>query len=216
MLIIFDLDGTIVESGQGIINSFKYSFEKMGLETPTMEELKTYIGPPLLDTFNTKFNFKPEDSQKALEFYREHYKAKGKFECNLYPGIIETIKDLSENHKIALGTSKVQESAKEILEYYDIAKYFSFIGGASRNGSRNNKTKVLEYVLENVGDYDLNKAYMIGDRFYDIEGAKNCGLKSIGVTWGYGERKELLEAGAGYIVDNSQELKKLINSLEQV
>lgn len=214
MLIIFDLDGTIIESGKGIIDSFKYSFEKMGMEIPSMKELESYIGPPLDDTFNNKFNFSEEESKKALGYYREFYSQKGKYECEVYDGIFELIKELSKDHTLAVGTSKIQDSAIDILEYFGLADCFTFIGGSAIDKSRNTKAKVIEHVLKHIKNYEIENTYMIGDRFYDIEGAKRHGLKTIGVEWGYGGKEELLEAGADYVVANTKELKTLINKFK--
>ena len=134
----------------------------------------------------------------------------GKSMNKIYAGVEETIKELSKEHVLAVGTSKLEESARDIIKYFDLEKYFAFVGGAAMDGSRNTKAKVLKYVLENIGEYDSEETYMIGDRFYDIKGAKELNLKSIGVKWGYGEEKELIDAGADYIVNNTDELKELV------
>lgn len=214
MLIIFDLDGTIIQSGEGIIKSFEYSLAKMGLEVPNVKELEKFIGPPLEDTFRNSLGFTEQEADRALFFYREHYAKSGKSMNKIYAGVEETIKELSKEHVLAVGTSKLEESARDIIEYFNLEKYFAFVGGAAMDGSRNTKAKVLKYVLENIGGYDSEDIYMIGDRFYDIKGAKELNLKSIGVKWGYGEEKELIDAGADYIVNNTDELKELVKTIK--
>lgn len=214
MLIIFDLDGTIIQSGEGIIKSFEYSLAKMGLEVPNVKELEKFIGPPLEDTFRNSLGFTEQEADRALFFYREHYAKSGKSMNKIYAGVEETIKELSKEHVLAVGTSKLEESARDIIKYFDLEKYFAFVGGAAMDGSRNTKAKVLKYVLENIGGYDSEETYMIGDRFYDIKGAKELNLKSIGVKWGYGEEKELIDAGADYIVNNTDELKELVKRIK--
>ncbi|EGY80832.1 phosphoglycolate phosphatase [Peptoniphilus indolicus ATCC 29427] len=149
-----------------------------------------------------------------MAFYREHYAKNGKSMNKIYAGVEETIKELSKEHVLAVGTSKLEESARDIIKYFDLEKYFAFVGGAAMDGSRNTKAKVLKYVLENIGEYDSEETYMIGDRFYDIKGAKELNLKSIGVKWGYGEEKELIDAGADYIVNNTDELKELVKRIK--
>lgn len=214
MLIIFDLDGTIIESGEGIVRSFEYTLDKMGLEVPSAKELEKYIGPPLDDTFKNSLKFNEEEAERALSYYRGFYSEKGKYMSKMYEGVKETLRELSKEHTLAVGTSKVEDSAREILKYFKVDEYFTFIGGAAKDKSRNTKAKVLEYVLENVEGYDIEKTYMVGDRFYDINGAKELNLNSIGVKWGYGGEQELIEAGANYVVSTPKELEELIQKIK--
>lgn len=214
MLLIFDLDGTIIESEEGIINGFLYTLDKMNTQAPSVEQLKKYIGPPLSDTFMNEFKFSKEDAIKAIKYFREYYSQKGKFECRTYDRIEETIKKLSNNYKIAIGTSKAEESAIEILEHFAIAKYFDIICGASKDNKRHEKTDIIEHIIQQT-DEEKDKIYMIGDRHYDVVGAKKSNIKSIGVTWGYGTIEELRTAGADYIVEDTEELLTTVTELEQ-
>ena len=200
--IIFDLDGTLVDSDAGIVNSLNYALRAFNLEEKSYEELKQYIGPPLLDTFSESFGLGPERGTEALKKYREYYAQKGIREAELYPGVREMVAALhAAGYGIYLGTSKVVDYAEQILEGFGIKQYFTFVGGASMDGERRGKEDVLRHVLsENPG---LEKdALMVGDTTYDVEGATAVGLKTAAVLWGYGSRWSLEKAGAEYFFDN--------------
>ena len=207
--ILFDLDGTITESGPGIMNSVAYALEKMGYEEKDREKLKRFIGPPLTDSMMKYYGMSEEDAAKAVRYYREYYTEKGIFENKIYDGVQEVLSDIKNSgRKIALATSKPELFAKQILDYFNLTEYFDFIGGATMDSSRNTKGDVINYTLQNLKIKDLSTVVMVGDREQDIIGAKQAGIDSIGVLFGYGDRKELENAGAVYI---AKTVKEIIN-----
>nr|WP_294491525.1 HAD family hydrolase [uncultured Mediterraneibacter sp.] len=206
---IFDLDGTITDSGPGIMNSIRYALKKSGIAEPTEEVLRTFIGPPLHRQFQDVFHLSEEEGDMMVSMYREYYSEKGIFENSVYKGIPETLKQLKRTGiKILMATSKPEEFAKRIAEHFDFGKYFDFIGGACMDGSRTDKYEVIEYVMEscNISESGRKRAIMIGDRKHDILGAKKAGIRSIGVLYGYGSREELESAGANVIAATPKEI----------
>lgn len=201
--ILFDLDGTLTESGPGIINSVSYALGKLGLSVDNKEELKKFIGPPLTDSLMEFYGLSEEAAEQGVAYYREYYTDKGIFENSVYNDIPETLERLQSAGKIlAVATSKPEIFAKKIAAYFSIDKYFAFICGATMDDSRVGKADVIRYTLEslNIDKMDYKKVLMVGDRKHDILGAKENGIASMGVLYGYGERKELEMAGADYIV----------------
>lgn len=209
--ILFDLDGTVVNSGKGIINSVIYAAESFGIKINRPEELRKFVGPPLKDSIISYFDF---DSQKAEEMvlkYREHYGEKGIFECELYPGIKELLCDLAKaGKKPAIATTKPTYFAEKILSHLGVAQYFVKIAGSNLDGSRQDKHEVIEYCIKSLGIADRTAVIMIGDRKYDIEGAEKSEIDVIGVSYGFGELSELKNAGAKTIVKDIDELRKII------
>lgn len=198
--ILFDLDGTLTDSGVGITNAVMYALQKFGIQILNRSELYKFIGPPLGQSFKNYYGFSEEETEKAVEYYREYYKDKGLFENFPYDGIEELLKTLKDKGKILLvATSKPEVFARRILEHFNMAKYFNFIGGSDMDGTRSQKAEVINYVLESSNILDLSKAIMVGDREHDIIGAKKAGISSIGVLFGYGDREELEIAGADFI-----------------
>ena len=210
--VLFDLDGTLTDPGEGIVNSVEYALNKYGIKVEDKKLLCKFIGPPLLVSFSTYYGFDEEKSREAISFYREYYKDKGINECKLFDGISELLANLKKaGYKIALATSKPEYFANIVLQNYNIQGYFDFIGGATMDEkTRYTKEHVLEHVLSNVEEKDTDKILMIGDRCYDINGAKSYNLDSIGVTFGYGTYDELKEAGATYVVSSPKEIENLL------
>jgi phosphoglycolate phosphatase len=209
--ILFDLDGTLIDSGIGITNSVMYVLKKYNIEVSDRTELYKFVGPPLEDSFQTYYGFSKEETKKVLEYYREYYRDKGMFENLVYDGIEDLLKTLKNNSKILIvATSKSEIFARQILEHYDIAKYFTYIAGSSLDGTRGKKEEVIKYALESCSIIDLSKVIMVGDREYDIIGAKAVGIHSMGVLFGYGDKNELETAGADFIVDSVQEIGKVL------
>ncbi len=202
--ILFDLDGTLTDSGEGIINCAIYALEHYNLPIPPREELRVFVGPPLTDTF-MKFGVAPEDAVEAVEKYRERFIPIGMYENKLYPGIPELLETLrAEGHILCIATSKPESMAREILRYFDIGKYFHYICGATLDHSRDTKEQVIAYLLS-----QCNSQYpwvMVGDTAFDVIGAKAHNIPAIGVAWGYGLVEEMQEAGATAIVYDTQEL----------
>lgn len=208
--LLFDLDGTLTDPGVGITNSVAYALEKFGIQTADRTCLYPFIGPPLQDSFETFYHFSSADAKKAVAYYREYYEEKGIYENLLYEGMAELLADLSAAGKTLLvATSKPEPFAVQILEYFDIRNYFTYIAGAQMDGGRSRKCEVIAYALESAGIKDLSAAVMVGDREYDIAGAKQAGIASIGVLFGYGSRQELACAGADYIVSHLDEIRRI-------
>ena len=209
--LLFDLDGTLTDPGEGITNSVEYALKKWGIEVEDKKELYCFIGPPLSASFKKYYGFSDEDALKSVEYYREYFRDIGIFENKVYRGISETLEKLKSDGKIlVLATSKPEEFAKRILERFDLAKYFDFVAGASMDESRNKKVDVIRYALDMAGVSDLTRAVMIGDREQDISGAILNSLDSIGVLYGYGSKEELEDAGATYIAANVEDIARLV------
>lgn len=206
--ILFDLDGTLTDSGEGIINSVIPALEHYGIAIPSREELRVFVGPPLHDTF-LRFGVPADQLENATKIYRSRYIPIGKFENAPYPGIPELLESLkAQGHKLFVATSKPEPMAVEILEHFDLAQYFDRICGASMDTSRSSKEAVIAYLLEQNGSAE--NMVMVGDTKYDVIGAKAHGIPTIGVSWGYGEIDEMLESGAAAIAHTTQELLELL------
>ncbi|CYU61188.1 MULTISPECIES: HAD family hydrolase [Streptococcus] len=212
--ILFDLDGTLTDSGQGILNSVAYALEKMGIEEPDTANLNRFIGPPLYESFSRFYQLSPEDTQSAVDAFRVYFKEKGMFENQLYPGIIPLLEELRTAGKtLVIATSKPEIFAKQILEHFGIAHYFDVIAGASLDSSRISKADVIGYAINQLEAFP-NNAVMIGDREHDIEGARRHQLPAIGVLYGYGSKQEFEKAGATMIVETVQDLKRVLLTTE--
>ena len=209
--ILFDLDGTITDPGEGITNSVAYSLKTYGIEVADKKELYTFIGPPLYASFMKYYGFSEEQSIEAVARYREYYSDKGVFECALYDGIERLLARLSaEGKKIILATSKPELYAVKILKHFDLYKYFHHVAGATMDGSRILKADIIDYALKTCGVTDLSKVVMVGDREHDVFGAQKIGVDSIGVLFGYGDRDEHEKAGATYIAETPWDIGKFI------
>lgn len=211
--VLFDLDGTLTDSGAGILNSVIYALKKYNIIIEDKAALNKFVGPPLHDSFINFCGFSPEESVKAVEYYREYYREKGIYENELYDGVAAMLQELSDaGKKIILATSKPEVFAAEILRYFQIDKYFDFIGGATMDGIRSKKADVIAYALEKCNVTDLSSAVMVGDREQDIFGAKEIGIDSIGILYGYGDRVELQNAGATYIAETVKDIIGLVRN----
>lgn len=207
--ILFDLDGTLTDSGEGIINCAIVALEHFHLPIPSQEELRVFVGPPLQESF-LRFGVPADRVDEAIAVYRSRYIPIGKFENIPYPGIRELLEALkAEGHKLYVATSKPETMSVEILEHFDLAKYFDQICGASMDASRSSKEAVIAYLLEQNGRAD--NMVMVGDTKYDVIGAKKHGIPTIGVAWGYGEVADMRAAGAAAIAQTTEELYALIH-----
>lgn len=207
--IFFDLDGTLTDSGEGIINCATLALEHFGLPVPSREEMRVFVGPPLDETF-IKFGVPADQAQEAIRIYRTRYIPIGKFENHPYPGIedaLQTLKD--QGHRLYVATSKPEGMSVEILEKFGLAKYFDRICGATMDGSRSHKADVIAYLLKQAGD--VSNAIMVGDTAFDVIGAAAHGIPTIGVSWGYGEVADMEKAGASAIAHSMEELVQLLN-----
>ena len=209
-VILFDLDGTVVDSLEGILNAMNYSFKKMGMATLTQQELLPFIGPPIVHTLQQHFGMDLETANQGLAYYHEYYRVDGWKECSLYDGMAQLFESLkAKGKKLGLATNKPQYYASQILEHQKVAQFFDYIGGTNVEKGIVNKTLVIQDCLEVLGITDKSSAVMVGDRHFDVEGALGAGIKTIGITYGYGDRKELADCGAMVVVDTAQEVDAL-------
>ena len=223
--ILFDLDGTLTDPMIGITSSVKYALSYFNIEVEDLRSLCPFIGPPLKTSFKDFYQFTDEQADVAIAKYREYFSKQGIFENTLYQGIDELLRLLTENEmKIYLATSKPQPFAQQILEYFHLESYFTFVGGSTFDGSRSEKANVIQYVLDSTDIKTRSDVVMIGDRKYDIKGAKANNIDSIGigfpgvvtsegrigVLYGYGDEEELANAGANKIVTDIKELSSFL------
>lgn len=209
--VLFDLDGTLTDSGPGITNAARYALHKFGIDEADPKKLEQFIGPPLWDSFEKFYGLTKDDAEKAVVSFREYYLEKGKFENAVYTGIPAVLKALQDSGKtLIVATSKPEVTAKEILEHFELTHYFSCIAGGDLEGMRAKKADVIRYALACCPVSDLSEVIMIGDREHDIFGAKAVGVASLGVLYGYGSRNELEQAGADFIAGTVQEIGQLL------
>lgn len=202
--IFFDLDGTLTDPAEGITNSFIYALKYFGLEIPSYQKLCSFIGPPLVQTFKKEFGFSEENCTLGVKKYREYFAEKGLFENKVYAGIPEFLAELKASGKhLAVATSKPQEYSVKILEHFGLAQYFEQICGSAMDESRSKKEEVIAYALQKMEVTEKSKVLMVGDREYDIIGAKANGIKSCGVLYGYGSRQEFITTGAEFILEGN-------------
>ncbi len=208
--VIFDLDGTVMDSGEGIVRSAEYALAKMGIDCGDRQKLFGFIGPPLEDGFRDIAGLDGEDAKTAVKYYRERYSVKGIEECTPYEGIPELLSDLkAKGVRLYIGSSKPELFVKQILQNHGLDTYFEYVAGATFDGSIGTKEEVLRYLLENI-EIDKASTLMIGDRYHDIEGAHAVGLKVAAVLYGFGSKEEFEEYGAEYIAADAADLLKII------
>ena len=207
--VFFDLDGTLTDSGEGIINCATLALEHFGLPIPSREEMGVFVGPPLDKTF-VQFGVPEDKAQEAIDVFRSRYLVVGKFENTPYPGIHQLLATLkSQGHRLFVATSKPETTAVEILRKFDLAQYFEVICGATLDGTRSHKADVIAYLLDKIGRSE--SFLMVGDTEYDVTGAAAHGIPAIGVAWGYGKVSDMERAGAVGIAHTMQELEQFIN-----
>ena len=208
--VLFDLDGTIIDSSEGIYGSIQYAMEKMGKEQLAQDVLRSFVGPPLIESFRG-LGFDEAAAQQAVAFYRENYRQAGMFQVQPYPLIEETLQELAQDHDLYIATSKPEVFAKEILTHLKYDGYFKGIYGADLENKRGEKAAVIRYALTEIEkEQKVQQTIMIGDREHDILGAKENQLPAIGVLYGFGSKEELLDAGAIALAAETQELLALI------
>lgn len=206
--ILFDLDGTLTDSGEGIINCAIMALEHFGCPIPSREEMRVFVGPPLHESF-INHGVPADQAEEAIRIYRSRYVPIGAYENTPYPGIRQLLEALkTKGHKLYVATSKPEEMSVDILRHFDLAKYFDKICGASLDFSRSTKDAVIGYLLAQNGRAD--NMVMVGDTKFDILGAKAHGIPAIGVSWGYGKVEDMVEAGAAAIAHSTEELLALL------
>lgn len=215
--ILFDLDGTLTDSAPGITSCVEYALSKFGIKVEDMAELKKFIGPPLAYSFKTYFGFSDEEAKLATEYYRERFSVTGLFENGLYDGVEEMLRELTESgRKLLVATGKPEIYTERILEHFGIAQYFTGVFGNTLDDKRPGKREIISAALDSCPEIRTERdsrganAVMVGDRCYDIEGAKATFLPSIGVLYGFGSREELTAAGADYIAETVDKLKEML------
>lgn len=205
--VLFDLDGTLINSKPGITKCAQYALEAFGIIEPDADKLECFIGPPLVDSFQKYYGFSPEKAREAVDKYRERYHEAGIFECELYPDVEFVLKRLKElGYQVAMASSKPEVSCKRILEHFGLDGYFDEVAGATLDGRIDSKISVLREVIRRLGVTDLSQLCLIGDTSFDVLGAKEAGIACIGVTYGFGSYEELQENGAAAICGSMKEV----------
>lgn len=208
--ILFDLDGTLSDSAEGIINCATLALEYFNLPIPSREEMRVFVGPPLRDTF-VKFGVAKDDAEKAVEVYRSRYIPIGIYETNIYDGIAEALKALkNKGCRLFVATSKPESMAIEVLKFLKIYDCFDFVCGATLDKSRDSKADVIAYLLKQT---KIDQAVMVGDTAFDVLGAAEHGIKTVGVSWGYGSVEEMKTGGAIAVANTADELVEILENL---
>ena len=207
--ILFDLDGTLTDSGEGIINCASLALEHFGIPVPDRETMRVFVGPPLDKTFR-EFGVPADKTDEAIAVYRSRYIPIGKWENTPYPGVEALLKKLkAQGHRLFVATSKPEEMSKEILTKFGLAQYFERICGATLDGTRSKKEDVIAYLLSlTQGE---TEAIMVGDTTYDVIGAAHHGIPTAAVAWGYGKVEDMQAAGAAFIAHTMDELYEYLN-----
>ncbi len=209
--VLFDLDGTLTDSSPGILNCVRYTLTEMERDIPDETVLKKFLGPPLRYAFTEFCGFDETTAEEAFKLYRQRYKEVCITENALYDGVYDMLEQLHGAGKaIAVATNKAEFMAEKIIGHFGIRPFFTAVCGAAPDGSDGKKSDVIKKALRLCGENDLKSAVMVGDRFYDIEGAREVGIASIGALFGYGEREELEKAGADFTAASPEEIVKMI------
>ena len=211
-LILFDLDGTLTDSAPGITRSVQYALDKMGYPAYKEEELQTFIGPPLNIHFMEFCGMSEEEAATGVRFFRERFESVGLYENSLYPGVekmLVTLKDAGA--VIGLATSKPEPFAIRIAEHLGFRKYLDYLSAATLDETKDNKPAIIGKAIRDAGFGEKKEAVlMVGDRRFDICGARENGIRSLGVTYGYGSEKELATAGADAMTGSVEETEKTL------
>ena len=212
--VLFDLDGTLTDSGEGIMKSVQYALEKIGFPEPDLTKLRVFVGPPLLEQFMEYANIDHETAEAAVRFYRERFAPVGIFENSVYPGVEAMLQDLkSRGYLLAVASSKPEVFVRQVLDHFDLTGYFDVIVGSEMNGERTQKAEVVEEAVSRLGFTDRREeVIMVGDKSHDVIGAATCGINCIAVSYGYGTMEELQGASPLYIADSPQAVTDFFDS----
>ena len=204
--ILFDLDGTLTESGEGITKCVQYALEKIGKPEENLKKLEVFVGPPLLQQFMNYADIDEETAEKAVKYYRERYSSTGIFENNLYPGVENMLSELkAKGYRLAVASSKPEHFGAQVLDYFQLTDYFEEIVGSEMNGNRTSKSEVIEEALRRLGMSEKrNQVIMVGDKEHDVFGARKADLKCVAVSYGYGSLEELEQAEPLKIADSTE------------
>ncbi|MGN1418455.1 MAG: HAD hydrolase-like protein [Acutalibacteraceae bacterium] len=210
--VIFDFDGTVTDTGEGILKSLQYSFEAHGKKAPDMDELKKFIGPPIHYSFVHFYGISEDEVGSYIEKYRERYREKGIYECFIYDKMEETIKKLRKNGvKIGIASSKPIHLIYDVMDYLRITDLFDAVSGTAFDDSNHSgKKDLILDAMKKLGANDKAKVLMVGDRYFDIDGAAGAGVDSCAVLFGYGNRHEFEEHHATYIVETAPQIADIV------
>ena len=210
--VLFDFDGTVVDTGEGILKSLQYSFEQMGHEVPEMSELKKFIGPPIHYSYTHFYGISEDEVGMYIKKYRERYKVNGIYECVLYDGMKELLCELkSRGVKLGIASSKPEHLIYSVADYLGVTDFFDAIVGVKIDDSNHSsKTGLVIEAMSQLGAEDKSQVLMVGDRCFDIDGAAGAGVDSCGALWGYGNEAEFLEHKATFIVKEPSEVLNLL------
>lgn len=214
--VLFDLDGTLIDSFEGIAKSAQYALRRFGINEENLENLRPFVGPPLVESFQKWYGLSREQAIEATDIYRERYRPIGILECSLYPGVEECIRTLkAEGYQIGMASSKPEEFCRRILEHFGLLDLFDDVVGATFDRRIDTKEEVLNEVLRRWSDIPKNQMCLIGDTMFDLVGAKKIGIDCIAVSYGFGDAKEMLQNGAVAICDRMADLPELIQRLNR-
>lgn len=209
--VFFDLDGTLTDPFVGITSSVKYALNKFGIEVENLRDLAIFIGPPLYDSFTKFYHMSDEEAKTAIKYYRERYEVTGWMENYVYDGIYTLLDTLKKKgYKLVIATSKPENTTNFILKHFDLLKYFDFVAGATLDGTRIHKDQVIKHALDSLNITDPSKVIMVGDRKFDVLGAKEFNIETIAVEYGYGNKEEFIASGAAYIVKDVLDILNII------
>ena len=212
--VLFDLDGTLTDPKMGITKCVQYSLQSFGVDEPDLDKLEPFIGPPLKNSFMERYGFDEEKAQKAVEKYRERFNDVGIYENEIYRGVPEMLKRLKlRGIHLGVASSKPTVYVERILEYFHIREYFEVVVGSELDGTRTDKAEVVQEALRRFfpsGRMQKHKVFMVGDRSFDVVGARNAGVEGVGVSYGYGSMEELMGARADYVVRSVEELRRFL------
>lgn len=214
--VLFDLDGTLIDSFEGIAKSAQYALRRFGINEENLENLRPFVGPPLVESFQKWYGLSKEQAIEATDIYRERYRPIGILECSLYPGVEECIRTLkAEGYQIGMASSKPEEFCRRILEHFRLLDLFDDVVGATFDRRIDTKEEVLNEVLRRWSDIPKDQMCLIGDTMFDLVGAKKIGIDCIAVSYGFGDAREMLQNGAVAICDRMADLPELIQRLNR-
>lgn len=210
-VILFDMDGTLIDSSEGVTKSAQYALRHYGIEVSDLDTLKKFIGPPLSESFSKYYGFSKEQAVEAVGIYRQRYNTIGIFECCLYPGVESCIRELKkQGYRIGVASSKPEISCRRILDHFGILDLFDDVAGATMDGRIETKKQVLVEALGRWNQIPVEHMLLIGDTLFDVEGANQVGMRTIGVSFGFGDVSQMKEAGAVTICNHMLELSQII------
>lgn len=210
--VIFDLDGTLTDPKIGVTKSVQYALSKFNILEDNLDNLEPFIGPPLLESFQKYYSFEESKARQAVDFYREYFSKFGIYEQVVYTGIPNLLMQLKSNmKKLIIATSKPASFTEKILKHFNLYNYFILIVGSNLDGTRSSKTEIIQHILSKLQGSQKHNVIMVGDREHDVIGARNNGIDSIAVTYGYGSIEELQNANPTYFANSVEDLKILLN-----